>query len=98
MSLGTVTAPEIITAGHQIADFNSGEPSLDEWLKSRALKNNDRGGSRTFVVTADKIVAGYYCLSPSAVGRQDAPKKLRHDMPDPLPAMLVGRLAVDHRY
>jgi len=98
MSLGTFTAPEIITADHDIADFDSGEPSLDEWLKDRALKNNARGGSRTFVVAADKRVVGYYCLSSSAVARAGAPKKLRHDMPDPLPAILLGRLAVDRQY
>lgn len=98
MSSGTFTAPTIITADHYIADFDSGEPSLDEWLKTRALKSSGRGSARTFVICTGGQVVGYYCLSSSAVARAVAPGKLRHDMPDPLPAMLVGRLAIDRRY
>ena len=98
MNPETFTAPEIITARHPVSDFDSGEPTLDEWLRNRALKNNLSGASRTFVVCLGEKVVGYYCLSSGGIAREAAPKRIRHDMPDPLPAMLLGRLAVDRRY
>ena len=49
----TFTAPASITESHQLTNFNSGVPSLDDWLKKRALANNASGASRTFVVEFD---------------------------------------------
>ena len=98
MNQGSLTAPERITAEHNIADFDRGEPTLDEWLRKRALKNSSSGGSRSFVIRAENAVLGYYSLSSGAVAHDTAPKSMRRNMPDPLPAMLLGRLAVDRRY
>jgi predicted N-acetyltransferase YhbS len=98
MSLGPLTPPEPISAEHQIAEFESGEPALDEWLKKRALKSSSGGGSRCFVVCSGKTVIGYYSLSAGAIAHEAAPKNMRRNMPDPLPALLLGRLAVDHKY
>lgn len=69
-------------------------------MRSRALKNEKTGASRTFVsVDADSgLVAGYYCLSASSLARDDAPSTLRRNMPDPIPVILIGRLAVDKRF
>lgn len=98
MSHGVITAPERIAAEHNIAAFDSGEANLDEWLRKRALKNSSSGSSRCFVICEEKTVIGYYSLSSGAVAHEVAPKAMRRNMPDPLPAMLLGRLAVDRRY
>jgi GNAT superfamily N-acetyltransferase len=81
-----------------VSDFDSGEPTLDEWLKRRALKNSAGGASRCFVVCSQNKVAGYYSLSASAIAHELAAKALRRNMPDPLPALLLGRLAVHRDY
>jgi GNAT superfamily N-acetyltransferase len=72
--------------------------SLDEWLKKRALKNHATGASRCFVLCAGASVIGYYSLSAGAIRHEAAPKAMRRNMPDPLPVILLGRLAVDRRY
>jgi predicted N-acetyltransferase YhbS len=96
--MGAVTAPEPITASHLIEAFACGIPVLDDWLKRRALKNEVSGASRTFVVCHDGQVVGYYALATGSVEHRDAPGKLRRNMPDPIPMMVLGRLAVDQRW
>lgn len=93
-----LSAPTPIGLGHDLSDFDSGEPSLDEWLKKRALKNHASGASRCFVLCAGTTVVGYYSLSAGAVSHEAAPKAMRRNMPDPLPLLLLGRLAIDRRY
>ena len=91
-------APQPLTADHQLNTFNCGETSLDEWLKRRALLNQASGASRTFVVVDDNhTVMGYYALAAGAVHHQDATRSIRQNMPDPLPVMVLARLAVDLR-
>jgi len=91
-------APQPLTADHQIDAFNCGETSLDEWLKRRALLNQANGASRTFVaVDENHTVMGYYALAAGAVHHQDATRSIRQNMPDPLPVMVLARLAVDLR-
>lgn len=90
--------PSPITADIGLADFDSGELSLNEWLKKRALKNNASGASRCFVLCNGKTVIGYYSLSAGAISHETAPKSMRRNMPNPLPVLLLGRLAVDKRY
>jgi len=91
-------APQPLTADHQIDAFKCGETSLDEWLKRRALLNQASGASRTFVVVDDNpTVMGYYALAAGAVHHQDATRSIRQNMPDPLPVMVLARLAVDLR-
>lgn len=90
--------PRPLAEAHQLAEFECGEPSLDEWLKRRALANHLAGGSRTFVVT-DPVgrVFGYYALAAGAISHRDATSSIRRNMPDPIPVMVLARLAVDHR-
>jgi GNAT superfamily N-acetyltransferase len=90
--------PAPITADQELADFDSGESSLNEWLKKRAFKNHMSGASRCFVLCAGANVIGYYSLSAGAISHETAPKPMRRNMPDPLPVLLLGRLAVDKRY
>ncbi len=92
------TPPATITADHALANFNCGELSLDEWLKKRAFRNHASGASRCFVLCAGADVIAYYSLSAGAISHEAAPKAMRRNMPDPLPVLLLGRLAVDRRY
>ncbi len=92
-----------LTSTHLVTDFDCGVDSLNEWLGKRAWKNQAIGVSRTFVVTksgapSQEIVIGYYCLSSAAIDRIELPKAKQRNMPDPIPAVLIGRLAVDVRY
>jgi predicted N-acetyltransferase YhbS len=90
--------PVPLTSTHLVADFNCSVESLNEWLGKRAWKNQVLGVSRTFVVCDGEIIIGYYCLSSAAIDRIALPKARQRNMPDPIPAVLIGRLAVDLQY
>jgi GNAT superfamily N-acetyltransferase len=94
-----LSPPEKLRAEHDLSEFNCGEPSLDDWLRRRALQNEESGASRTYVVCAGEHVAGYYALAVGAVAHAEAPGRIRRNMPDPVPVMIIGRLAVhkDHQ-
>ncbi|MGI8405749.1 MAG: GNAT family N-acetyltransferase [Thermomicrobiales bacterium] len=98
MNLPTLSAPVRLSAEHDCEAFSCGEPTLDVWLKEQARKNEGRGASRTYAVCHGSTVVGYYCLANGAVDRSDAPKRLQRNMPDPIPVMVLGRLATDQRY
>ncbi len=71
---------------------------LDDWLKRRALANQASGASRTFVVTDEGgHVRGYYAMAAGAVSHRLATSGVRRNMPDPVPVMVLARLAVDRR-
>ena len=91
-------APQPLSDQHQLADFESGEPSLDDWLKRRAARNQANGSSRTYVVCEGDAVIGYYCLAAGAIGHAEAPSTLKRNRPDPIPVLVLGRLAIhkDH--
>src|SRR5438552_9518261 len=93
-----VTPPEKLTPEHDVDGFECGVPSLDQWLKKRALANQQSGASRTYVVTAKGRVVAYYALATGAVDCAAAPGRVRRNMPDPIPVMVLGRLAVDQQY
>jgi predicted N-acetyltransferase YhbS len=78
-----------------VDSFQSGAESLDRWLKRRALKNQRSGASRTFVVCEKSRVVAYYALASSSVMVDAAPGRFRRNMPDPIPVVVLGRLAVD---
>lgn len=90
-----LSVPEPLGAHHDTEAFRSGVESLDTWLKRRALKNQLTGASRTFVVCEGRHVLAYYALASSAIAVQDASGRFRRNMPDPIPVVVLGRLAVD---
>lgn len=94
----SLRAPQLLAESHRTESFSSGESVLDEWLKRRALNNQQSGASRTFVVADDDgEVFGFYALAAGAVTHQLASAAIRRNMPDPLPVLVLGRLAVDLR-
>ena len=93
-----LSAPEKLRADHDLSAFECGEPALDDWLRRRALRNEESGASRTYVVCAGKQVVGYYALAVGAVVHAAAPGRVRRNMPDPVPVMVIGRLAVHQRF
>ena len=89
-----LSAPEPLSHRHQLTSFDSGIPSLDDWLKRRAVQNQASGASRTFVTCENDTVVGYYALASSAVAPAATPGRFRRNMPDPVPVVVLGRLAV----
>lgn len=93
-----LSAPHPLAATHLLDGFVCGEASLDDWLKRRALSNQSSGASRTFVVADQEgRVFGYYAMAAGAVSHQMATSGVRRNMPDPVPVMVLARLAIDHR-
>ncbi len=90
--------PEPLADRHVIDEFRCSERGLEDWLKKHARSNEKRGASRTYVVCDGTSVVGYYCLSAGAVSRQEAPSAVRRNMPEPIPIVLLGRLAVHEEW
>lgn len=88
-------APALLSDDHLIDSFASGAPTLDCWLKRKARANQASGASRTYVLCRGRQVVGFYALAAGSVGHDLAPRKLRRNMPDPVPVIVLGRLAVD---
>lgn len=99
-SRSLIRSPEPVSGDHIVSEFDSGEATLDSWLRQRAMKNESAGASRTYVVCEQpgmRVVA-YYCLAAGAIVRDAVPSQVRRNMPDPLPVIVIGRLAVDRNY
>jgi GNAT superfamily N-acetyltransferase len=93
-----LSAPQPLAAAHLLDTFGCGEAVLDEWLERRAMANQWSGASRTFVVAdQDNLVYGYYAIAAGAISHQMATSSVRRNMPDPIPVIVLARLAVDQR-
>ena len=91
-------APVPITPEHRLDGFDSGKPPLDDWLKAHALDNEGKA-SRTFVLSDDQLtILAFYTLATGNVTRTELPRKMRQGLPNPVPVMVLGRLAVDLRH
>jgi ribosomal protein S18 acetylase RimI-like enzyme len=88
-------APEPLNDEHLIDAFASGAVTLDGWLKRKAWANQASGASRTYVLCRGQRVVGFYALAAGSVSHDLAPRKLRQNMPDPVPVIVLGRLAID---
>jgi GNAT superfamily N-acetyltransferase len=93
-----VSAPEPLRDSHVLDQFDCGVEALNAWLQQRALRNEREGASRTYVIHAANRVIGYYSLSATSVSHGIATGKARRNMPDPIPAALLGRLALDREW
>ena len=87
--------PQRISSEHILENFDCGETSLNNWLKKHALKNDLGDASRTYVVCCNNLVAAFYSLHLGAIQNSEAVRKIKRNMPEPIPAIVLGRLAVD---
>jgi GNAT superfamily N-acetyltransferase len=90
-----LTAPEPLAPDHSVDAFDSGFVALDAWLKQRARPNEAAGASRTFVICDGRRIVGYYSLAAASIMHRHATGKSKRNMPDPVLAVLIGRLALD---
>jgi GNAT superfamily N-acetyltransferase len=91
-----LSGPEPLDPTHDVSDFSCGKPTLDHWLKTRALANQQKGFTAVLVVHEAGRVVGYYGLAPTAVVPSVLPRKVRTGQPpNPVPCMLLGQLAID---
>lgn len=93
-----IDAPHKLSPAHDLSQFMCGELTLDDWLRRRALPNEASGSSRTYVVLVGRRVVGYYALANGAITHAEAPGRIRRNMPDSVPVMVLGRLAVDQEF
>lgn len=91
----TIAAPVLLDDRHIFDTFDCGVPALDDWLKRRARANAKDGASRTYVACDGSQVIGYFALAAGAVEVAAAPGRFRRNMPDPIPVVVLARLAVD---
>ncbi|MCY3879705.1 MAG: GNAT family N-acetyltransferase [Rhodobacteraceae bacterium] len=96
--MGPIDPPAPLASRHDLSQFSSCIPVLDGWLRSKARLNEARGGARTYVACDGDRVVGFYSLAASAVERRRVSSRLGRNMPDPIPVILLGQLAVDKDY
>lgn len=95
VNLAGLSGPTLLQAEHNVAAFTCGHETLTSWLVDRARGNHASGASKTYVVADDsRDVVGYYCLSAGAIELASAPGPIRRNQPNPIPVLLLGRLAV----
>jgi GNAT superfamily N-acetyltransferase len=93
-----LSRPELLAGDHQNDSFDSGESLLDDWLKRRPRANQVSGASRTYVICEGNRVVAYYALASGAIAVASVPGRFRRNMPDPIPVVVLARLAVDRNY
>lgn len=94
----SLSSPEPLSNDDQTDSFDSGEPVLDDWLRRRARANQASGASRTYVVCEENRVVAYYALASGAIAQAAVPGRFLRNMPDPIPVVVLARLAVDRNY
>jgi GNAT superfamily N-acetyltransferase len=94
------SSPVHLTAQHDLDDFQSGEESLDSWLRGRAIDNMEMGASRTYVIcpSGSRKVIGYYAICMGHIINQEVIGSMRRNMPRHIPAVILGRLAIDEKW
>lgn len=95
-----LTPPRPLLASDDREGFDCGRPSLNQWFRRHAWRNQEGGASRTNVVcdTGSGMIAGFVSLSTAQIERAFLPRPAQRNNPDPLPAILLGQLAVDIRF
>jgi GNAT superfamily N-acetyltransferase len=93
-------APVLLTEAHDGSAFESGEPVLDDWLRRRAWSNLQTAASRTYVVCPEGSlrIVGYFALSMGQILAHEATGAMRRNMPKFIPAVVLGRLAIDRAW
>ena len=96
-ALDELSAPAPLTEAHDLSEFDSGEPTLDTWLRQRALQNAEMLATTTYVtcLSGRPRVVGFYAVCMGQILNQEAAGSMRRNMPKQIPAVILGRLAVD---
>ncbi|WP_460188706.1 GNAT family N-acetyltransferase [Thiomicrorhabdus hydrogeniphila] len=81
-----------------MSSFNCGHDALNDWLQEKALKNDRGDASRCFVICDDNKVIGYYAFSTGSVEQKEVAGALKRNMPNPIPVLVLARLAIDNKY
>ncbi len=95
MSTNTLGPVEALTDTHQLDSIDCGIETLDRWLRQSARVAAASGTAATYVLCRNQRVVGYYALAMSAVEHAQATSRLRRGMPDPVPVVLLARLALN---
>ena len=77
-----------------LRDVDCGVAELNRWLQRSARVAASTGTAATYVLCRGRRVVGYYALAMSSVAHEHASSRLRRGMPDPVPVVLLARLAV----
>jgi predicted N-acetyltransferase YhbS len=93
-----IVGPELLGPDHDTTGFDCGDAALNDWLRTRGLRKQRAGSSRTWVAREGSRVVAYYASTSAALPRALGTRRAARNQPDPLPAMLLARLAVDAPY
>lgn len=91
----TLSAPQALSADHEVDAFECGKPALDDWLRRNARQAQFSGSARTYLVLDDTRVAGYYSLTVGQIDTLEATERARRGMGRyPVPVVILARMAV----
>lgn len=83
-------------AKHVRDEFDCGEPSLNEWLRRYSGQNRRSNTAATWVIADARFrIVAYATLSMTGIDRSASPASLAKGASTVIPALLLGRLAVD---
>ncbi|WP_186210217.1 GNAT family N-acetyltransferase [Burkholderia gladioli] len=90
----------VLSAAHDRTRFDCGTPALDRYLRETATQDVRRRVAACFVMLDRDAVVGYYTLSAASIALADLPLEITRKLPryPAIPAVRMGRLAVDARY
>lgn len=89
--------PRPIVSQDDLDSFECGEADLNEYLRKRAIANHRGGAGTCYITEKDGRVVGYFVITMGSVQRVDATHRVGNFMPDPVPVVLLARLAVDQK-
>ncbi len=94
----SLSRPEPLAPQHRLEGFDCGKPTLNDWFVRHARQSQASGSARTFVVSEDDRVAGYFSLTVGQIDTVDAPERVRKGMGQyPIPVVILARLAVNRQ-
>ncbi len=95
-----MTPPRPLAQDDDRTQFDCGRESINVWFRRQAWENHQSGASRVNLIAdaASGRIIGYVTLSAAQIERAYLPRPQQRNRPDPLPATLLGQLAVDKNY
>ncbi len=98
--MAQIAPPRPLSQDDDRGQFDCGRDSLNAWFHRHAWHNHASGVSRTSVIcdAGTKLIIGYVTLSSAQIEREFLAKAHQRNKPDPVPATLLGQLAIDKAY